>query len=58
MALVSGAVCLVTLIVGMASDGGTTMVGISIVVGAVSLVALADGTLKRLQGRRSPPAEG
>jgi len=55
-AFVLGSVCLVTLITGLAIEQGATIVGISIVTGVLSIVALADGWLRRRRARRSPPA--
>ena len=44
-----------TLALGLVLDAGATLVGVAIVTGVLSLVALADGTLKRLQARRTSP---
>jgi hypothetical protein len=51
-------VCLVTLVAGFSVEGGTTLVGISIVAAALALVALGDGTLKRLRASRDRPGGG
>ncbi len=53
-----GAICLVTLVVGMTIEGGATMVGVAVVAGVLSLVALADGTFRRLRERSGPRAAG
>jgi len=53
---VLGTVCLVTSITGLAIEQGATIVGVSIVAGVLSIVALADGWLRRLRARRRPRA--
>ena len=41
---------------GLAVEVGTTLVGVAVVAGVLSLVAVADGTLRRLRATRRPPA--
>ncbi|HET9310478.1 MAG TPA: hypothetical protein VFP41_04545 [Actinomycetota bacterium] len=48
--------CLVTLVTGLAIEQGATILGISIVAGVLSMVALADGWLRHLRARRRPRA--
>jgi len=55
-ALFLASLCLVTLATGLAVEAGATLVGVAVVAGVLSLVALADGTLRRLQATRRPPA--
>ncbi len=46
------------LALGLALESGAMLVGIAVVAGVLSLVALADGTLRRRRARRTPPAAG
>ncbi|CAN5673503.1 hypothetical protein BH18ACT17_BH18ACT17_10290 [soil metagenome] len=52
------AVCLVCLAAGLAIDRGTTLVGVAVVAAVLSLMALADGTLRRARAGRGPRAAG
>jgi hypothetical protein len=54
VALGFGALCVVSLALGMAFERGAMLVGLAIVAGSIALVSLADGTLRRVRGRRSP----
>jgi hypothetical protein len=56
VALGFGALCMVSLVLGMAIERGAALVGLAIVAGSIALVALADGTLRRVRARRSPRA--
>jgi hypothetical protein len=56
VALSLGSVCLVTLAAGLSIERGASVIGIAVVAGVLSLVALADGTLRRLRATRSSPA--
>jgi hypothetical protein len=56
VALSLASLCLVTLAAGLAAEAGATLVGVAVVAGVLSLVALADGTLRRLRATRRPPA--
>jgi len=47
---------MVSLALGMAIERGATLVGFAIVAGSIALVALADGTLRRVRAKRSPRA--
>jgi hypothetical protein len=49
---VLGAVCLVTLVAGLALEGGATLVGISIVAGVLAIAALVDCWIRRVRVRR------
>ena len=56
VALSLASLCLVTLAAGLAVEAGATLVGVAVVAGVLSLVALADGTLRRLRATRRSPA--
>jgi hypothetical protein len=56
VALGFGTLCMVSLALGMAIERGAMLVGLAVVAGSIALVALADGTLRRVRGRRSPRA--
>jgi len=56
VALSLASVCLVTLAAGLAIEAGAMLVGVAVVAGVLSLVAFADGTLRRLRAMRTRPA--
>ena len=58
VALSLASLCLATLAAGLAIEAGAMLVGVAVVAGVLSLVVLADATLKRRQATRSPPAAG
>jgi hypothetical protein len=53
---VLAALCLLTLVAGIATERGALLVGLAIVAGVLSLVAIVDATIKRRRARRSPRA--
>jgi hypothetical protein len=55
VALALGASCLVLLVAGLLVEVGTTLVGLAVVAGVLALVALGDGSLRRLRARRRRP---
>ncbi|HET6714026.1 MAG TPA: hypothetical protein VFI59_09990 [Actinomycetota bacterium] len=42
-----------SLLAGLAVERGALLVGLAVVTGSLALVALADGTLRRVRARRS-----
>ena len=56
MTLSLASLCLVTLAAGLAIEAGAMLVGVAVVAGVLSLVAFADGTLRRLRAMRTRPA--